>query len=107
MTEDNVVVRLDEDWHRYLILIDGEVAGVAHFLPHGNQRVFTHTVVDDRFEGQGIGSQLVRHALDDVRAKGLRIVPVCPFVAAYLAKHHDWDDIIDPPKKNLMATVLD
>lgn len=107
MTEDNVRVRLDEDRHRYVLVIDGEVAGVAHYLPHAVQDVFTHTVVDERFEGQGLGSELVRAALKDVRGRGRRIVPVCPFVAAYLVKHHDWDDIVDQPSRRTMASLPD
>ncbi len=105
--EDTVQVRLDEDWHRYVLSFEGETAGVAHFLPHGEQVVFTHTVVDERFEGQGLGSILVRNALDDVRSRGKRIVPVCPFVRAYLAKHHEWDDLVDQPTPRLKQNMVD
>jgi predicted GNAT family acetyltransferase len=107
MTEDNVAVRLEEDRSRYVLRFEGEFAGVAHFLSHGNQRVFTHTVVDDRFEGQGLGSQLVRAALDGTRKDGKRIVPVCPFVDAYVQRHHDWDDLIDRPTKGLLSSLPD
>ncbi len=107
MNQDAVQVRLDEDWHRYVLTLEGETAGVAHFLPHGDQVVFTHTVVDDRFEGHGLGSTLVRHALDDTRARGKRIVPVCPFVQAYLSRHHDWDDLVDPPTRRLKNSLPD
>jgi len=105
--EDAVDVRLDEDWHRYVLRLEGEMAGVAHFLPRDHQVVFTHTVVDERFEGQGLGSILVRRALEDVRSRGKRIVPVCPFVRAYVAKHHEWDDLVDPPTPSVKEHMAD
>jgi predicted GNAT family acetyltransferase len=107
VNQDTLSVRLDEDWHRYVLDFEGEVAGVAHFLPHGEHVVFTHTVVDERFEGHGFGSVLVRNALDDVRARGKRIVPVCPFVRAYVSKHHEWDDLIDQPTPRLKEEMAD
>ncbi|WP_210481608.1 GNAT family N-acetyltransferase [Naasia sp. SYSU D00948] len=107
MSESTTDVRLEEDRDRYVLTLEGEFAGVAHFLPHGEQVVFTHTVVDDRFEGHGLGSMLIRTALDDVRSRGKRIVPVCPFVQAYLAKHHEWDDIVDPPTRRLKKDLPD
>ena len=107
MTDDDVQVRREDDHDRYLITLDGETAGIAHYQMHGNWRVFTHTVVDERFEGKGLGSQLVRFALDDTRAQGMRIVPRCPFVHAYIDKHHDWDDIIDLPTRELLASLPD
>jgi predicted GNAT family acetyltransferase len=78
-------------------LRDGEqVIGAAHYRRRPGQVVFTHTVVDDAYEGQGLGSVLAREALTDVKASGLRIVPVCPFIAAYLRRHHELDDVVDP-----------
>ncbi|MEU0225303.1 GNAT family N-acetyltransferase [Streptomyces sp. NPDC006284] len=82
--------------HRYVILVDGRQAGLTAYRDRGEQRVFFHTEIDDAHAGQGLAGQLVRQALTDVRAQGLRIVPVCPYVAKYLTKHHDFDDITDP-----------
>ncbi|MFF4833109.1 GNAT family N-acetyltransferase [Streptomyces sp. NPDC001315] len=89
------VERVD-DRHRYEILVDGERAGLTAYRDRGEQRVFYHTEVDDAFAGQGLAAQLVREALTDVRASGKRIVPVCPYVAKYLHKHGEFDDITDP-----------
>ena len=105
MTDEDVRLRREDDHSRYTLMYQGEVAGVAQYQEHGNWRVFTHTVVDDRFEGKGLGSRLVRFALDDTRAQGKRIVPQCPFVRAYIQKHHDWKDIIDRPTKHLLASL--
>ena len=90
-TKDGRSVELanDEPHHRYLGSVEGRVAAFAAYIPRGELVVFTHTETDPSFEGQGVASQLVRWALDDVRARGLRVQAQCPFVQAYLAKHAD------------------
>ncbi|WP_181794453.1 GNAT family N-acetyltransferase [Streptomyces sp. WELS2] len=85
-----------DDRHRYEILVAGERAGLTAFRDRGEQRVFYHTEIDDAFAGRGLAAQLVAQALADVRAQGKRIVPVCPYVAKYLTKHHEFADITDP-----------
>src|SRR2546423_14485897 len=79
----------DDAGTRYTGSVDGRVAAYTEFIPTGQLVIFTHTETDPSFEGQGVASQLVRWALDDVRARGLRVVPVCPFVKGYIAKHGD------------------
>jgi predicted GNAT family acetyltransferase len=56
--------------------------------------VLVHTEVEPRAEGQGVGSRLVAGALSDIRARGLKLVPQCPFVRAYLARHPEYDDLV-------------
>jgi uncharacterized protein len=58
--------------------------------------VLVHTDVAPSAEGQGIGSRLVAGALDDIRSRGLRVVPVCPFVTAYLRRHPEQRDLVVP-----------
>ncbi|MFJ8111714.1 GNAT family N-acetyltransferase [Streptomyces sp. NPDC096132] len=89
-----VVERVDAE-NLYEILVDGRRAGVTAYRDHGEQRVFFHTEVDTAYAGQGLGAQLVQHALDDVRASGKRIVPVCPYVAKFLKRHDEFADITD------------
>ncbi|MGZ4453597.1 MAG: GNAT family N-acetyltransferase [Nocardioides sp.] len=72
---------------------DGAVAGFAEYDRHADRIVFVHTEVADAYEGQGVGSTLVRSALDDVRRSGLRVVPECPFVKAWIEKHPDYADL--------------
>ena len=85
----------DDAGKRYTGFVEGRVAVFAEFIPAGRLVVFTHTETDPAFEGQGVASQLVRWALDDVRARGLRVVPVCPFVKAYIGKHGDeYSDLV-------------
>ena len=82
--------------HRYEARVDGEPAGFTQYRVVGDQDVFVHTVVDPAFEGRGVGSAIVRGALDDVRARGRRAVAVCPFMADWLERHPGlYDDILD------------
>lgn len=84
--------------HRYEARIDGELAGFADYELNEEAVVFTHTEVDDAFEGHGVGSTLARFALDDVRAGGagqrLRVDPVCPFIRDWIDKHPEYADLI-------------
>jgi uncharacterized protein len=78
---------------------DGEtVAGFADYRETPDQVIFTHTVVDDAYEGRGLGSRLAKHVLDDAASTGKQIVPVCSFIAAYVRKHRDWDDHLAPAR---------
>jgi hypothetical protein len=80
---------------RYEATVDGTLAGFAEYRDVDGARVFTHTVVLDEYEGQGVGTALVRAALDAVRADGGRIVPVCRFVTAFIRRNPDYADLID------------
>ncbi|HSE10561.1 MAG TPA: GNAT family N-acetyltransferase [Nocardioidaceae bacterium] len=73
----------------------GVVAGFAEYRERDGARVFTHTEVDDAFEGQGIGSSLVRGALEDVRRRGLAARVKCPFIRSYIEKHREYADLLD------------
>lgn len=73
---------------------DGTVLGVAEYRREPGLVVFTHTEVDPRLEGHGVGSTLVREALDAVRASGDRIDPQCPFVKAFVADHPEYADLV-------------
>src|SRR3954470_8423946 len=85
----------DDAANRYTGSVEGRVAAHSEFIPAGQLVIFTHTETDPSFEGQGVASQLVRWALDDVRARGLRVVPVCPFVKEYIRKHgDDYGDLV-------------
>lgn len=79
----------DTDARRFRARVDGAVVAEAEFLLTPDLVVFTHTEVDAAVEGQGVGSALIRWALDDVRADGYAVVPTCPFVRAFIEKHPD------------------
>lgn len=78
---------------RYEIVRDGQVLGFAAYQKADRLIVFTHTEVDPSLEGQGIGGRLVQGALDDVRTQGLPVLPICPFVHAWMAQHRDYADL--------------
>lgn len=82
--------------HLYQIQVDGRRAGVVAYRDRGDQRVFYHTEVDDAYAGQGLAAQLVREALTESREQGKRIVPVCPYVAAFLKKNTEFAAAADP-----------
>lgn len=86
---------------RFTISAEGRPAGFTEFADRGSQRVFTHTEVDDEFEGRGLATIVVGEALKTTQDAGLRIVPVCKLVAAYIDKHPEFNDIVDPPTPDI------
>ncbi|WP_131106228.1 GNAT family N-acetyltransferase [Ornithinimicrobium sufpigmenti] len=90
-----ITVTQNAEQHRYEAHLDGEVAGFAAYQLGDDVVVFTHTEVDDAHEGKGVGSSLVRGALDDVRSKGgHKVLARCPFVASWIDKHPDYADLL-------------
>ncbi len=84
------MVRNDEA-QRYEAWLDDELAGFAEYQLTDTLVVFTHTEVDERFEGRGVGSALARHALDAVRTDGGRqVLPLCPFIKSWIGRHPDY-----------------
>lgn len=78
---------------RYEVVRDGTMLGYAAYQKTDQLIVFTHTEVDRSVEGQGIGGLLVRGALDHVRTLGLPVLPICPFVQGWMARHPDYIDL--------------
>ena len=81
---------------RYEITVDGERAGLSQYADHRGVRTFVHTEIADRFEGMGLASRLIHDALADVRARGMTIVPRCPFVRSYVERHPEVADLLEP-----------
>jgi predicted GNAT family acetyltransferase len=82
------------DLHQFEARVGQELAGYAAYrLPRG-AIVFTHTLVQDAFEGQGVGSALARFALDDARSRGLSVVVTCPFIKGWLEQHPEYSDLV-------------
>jgi predicted GNAT family acetyltransferase len=93
MSADITVTRNDAR-QRFEATVDGELAGFAEFTPGEGRIEFTHTEVDDAYEGEGVGSTLVSEALDQVRAAGLDVIATCPFVRAYIERHQEYADLL-------------
>lgn len=93
-TGDAVRVADNPGAHRFEAHLDGELAGFAAYRRGPGRITFTHTEVDDRFEGRGVGGELARHALDAARAEGLAVVPRCPFIGGWIDKHPEYGDLV-------------
>jgi predicted GNAT family acetyltransferase len=85
----DIMVTNAPDRGRYEVHVGDVVAGFSDYTLEDAVVVITHTEVDSRFEGEGLGSTLVRDALEDIRRQGRKVVPLCPFVAEYIARHPD------------------
>jgi predicted GNAT family acetyltransferase len=91
-----LVIRDNPERHRFEAdLGDGSLA-VAEYVLLNRRIIFTHTEVPPEHEGKGIGSALTRHALDEARKRNLQVIPKCPFFAAYMQKHAEVQDLLDP-----------
>ena len=91
---DGVVVRDNPSERRYEALVDGRMVGLIRYRKEPGLVVLVHSEVDLDLEGTGVGSELVRGALADIRARGLRMVPHCPFIIDYLRRHPEELDLV-------------
>ena len=91
---DDVSVVDNQRLHRYEVLVGGTRAGMSLYHRTDDTITFTHTEVDDAFEGHGLGGKLAKFALDDARVQGLRVVARCPFIAAYIDRHPEYQDLL-------------
>jgi predicted GNAT family acetyltransferase len=78
---------------RYELTVDGHLAATYYKLSDG-VITFIHTDVPPELSGKGVGSALIKGALDQVRAEGLQVIPDCPFVRAYIGKHAEYADLL-------------
>ena len=89
-----ITVRDNPEESRYEIRDGDRVLGLAAYERRGDTMVFTHTEVDPDAGQDGLGSTLVRAALDDVRSRGGSVVPQCPFVRGWIERHQDYADLV-------------
>jgi uncharacterized protein len=82
--------------HRFELAVDGHIATSQYWLEDG-VIVFMHTDVPEALAGRGIGSKLTKGALDQVRARGLKVIASCPFVKATIEKHPEYADLLQNP----------
>jgi predicted GNAT family acetyltransferase len=85
----NVEVRNNPTENRYEVWADGERAGYTQYVLDRGRIAFIHTEVYGSYEGLGLGTKLARAALDDARARGLMVMPLCPFIADFIGRHLD------------------
>jgi uncharacterized protein len=92
---NKLTVTNNDDASQYEATVEGQVAFAA-YERRNDEIVFTHTEVPPALEGKGLASAIVRTALDDARAQGLSVVPLCPFVASYIRRHQEYLDLVSP-----------
>ena len=86
----------NDEANRYEARVDGALAGIAEYTLTSEVITFTHTEVDDAYEGQGVGSALAQGALDDAIRRGdRRIKVVCPFIRAWIERHPDYQHLLE------------
>jgi hypothetical protein len=88
-------VTMNEAKGRFEVSLDGKTA-FTEYVVHNGAMVLPHTLVPDAFEGRGIGGALARAALGYAREQGLKVKPSCRFIAAYITKHPEWQDLVHP-----------
>lgn len=81
------------------LMVDGRVGSSAEVHDRGGNRTIVHTETADGFEGRGLAGELVTAMLDRIRAEGLGLVPVCPYVQSYLKKHPDYLDLVPAARR--------
>ncbi|MFI0925017.1 GNAT family N-acetyltransferase [Streptomyces sp. NPDC021012] len=76
-----------------------ETAGFAEYHLSEGEIAFIHTEIDPRFGGRGLGGLLARGALDDARARGLSVLPYCPFIRGWIGKHPEYADLVPEERR--------
>lgn len=89
----NAEIVNNEDASQFEIQVDGQLA-IAQYVRTDQWITFTHTETPAELQGQGVASRLIRGALQYARAQGLRVVPRCPFVAEYIQRHPEFQDLV-------------
>ena len=102
----SIEVRDNPERSRYEVLLDGEVAGFAQYRLRNGRITMFHTEIEPGHEGHGLGGELARQALDDVRSRGLALEPRCPFIAGYIRRHPDqYLDLVIPALRDKVMEV--
>jgi predicted GNAT family acetyltransferase len=86
----------DAERSRFELRVDGDLVGWVDYRPAGASVIVAHTQVLEGREGEGLGGTLVREALDLIAAGGKTVIPTCPFATAWLHRHPEYADRVDP-----------
>lgn len=87
---------------RYELRVDGHTA-IADYQEGAGSLAFTHTEVPAEMQGRGVGSVLIRGALDDAQRRGVRVAPVCPFVADFVRDHPEYHDLLSAEDRKTLG----
>ena len=89
---------------RFELRDDGALVGWSEYRPAGDSVIVAHTEIDERREGEGLGSVLVRATLDHIRASGKTVIPTCAFTAEYIRRHPEYVDLVAPSLRGQFAS---
>ena len=94
LQEDEPRIQDNPELNRYEVYVGSVLAGFTDYHSQPGLVTLKYTEVDPAFEGRGIGSRLVAGVLDDIRARGAAVLPICPFVRTYLQRHPEYADLV-------------
>lgn len=93
MSENQYILTDNTEEKQFEMKAEGGTAVVEYELL-GNKIIFTHTEVPKELEGKGIGSKIVKLALENIDSRGLKLIPLCPFTAQYIKRHPEWEHVL-------------
>jgi len=79
---------------RYVVVVDGHEAEMTYSKAGTSRIIIDHTGVPKELAGRGVGVALVRRGVEDARAAGIKIIPLCPYAKAQIEKHKEWQDVL-------------
>ena len=91
MADEQVTENADQS--RFELAVGGNTA-VLQYMQRNGALYLTHTEVPPELEGQGIGSRIVKHALEQAKSRGMKVAPWCPFVRAYIDRHPEYQSLV-------------
>jgi predicted GNAT family acetyltransferase len=83
----------NKDRKQFEMIVEGHTARIEYMIM-ANKIFLTHTEVPAALEGKGIGSVIVKLTLEEVEKRGLKLIPLCPFVGKYITRHPEWKRIL-------------
>ena len=93
MDKSELILTDNTEDKAFEFLVDGSKARIEYTLL-GNKIIITHTEVPKELEGKGIGSMIVKLALENIEGRGLKLITLCPFTAAYIKRHPEWNRVL-------------
>ena len=100
---NDIAIIDNPDKHRFEADLGGGAVAIAEYNLLSHAIMFTHTEVPEAYEGRGIGTQLIEHALGEARKRGLQVIPICPFFAAYMRDHEEVQDLLTPAYAKILG----
>jgi len=104
---DDIKVADNREAARFEVFLNGKLAGFAKYILDGDTMILPHTEVDPEHQGHGLGGHLARFAFDHARDAGLKVIPRCPYMAHYVARHPEVADLVPTPTPDTSPTPQD